>query len=100
MDYYLKFADQAAWDALALEPDPGSFDIDVIGIRYRETGAIDPHGAPVFVEDDGWFVNIRCLDGRDLSILQPFMRWPTSPDRFWAALDATPLPPPLPPTPA
>ena len=100
MDYYLKFDDQAAWDALALEPDPGSFDIDVLGVRYRDTGDLDDGGLPIFAPGPGWFVNIRCLDDRDLSMIDLFRRWPTTPDRIWAPLDATTLPPPQPPTPA
>lgn len=83
-DLALCFASKAAYDALGLANEPGRFDIDVIGALWKETGATDAEGLPIYAQVEGYHVNIRCRDGRDITTLEPFRVYPATPSRAWA----------------
>lgn len=83
-DLSLCFASQAIYEALGLVNAPGRFDIDVIGLIWKETGATDAQGLPVYAQISGYHVNIRCRDNRSLTALTPFRVYPATPSRLWA----------------
>lgn len=78
-DFYLKFTDEVEWLALGVERDPGIVEIDVIGTLY-EVADVDVPATPL----DGWHVNVRCMDGRDMAVLEPFAVVPANLRRVWA----------------
>lgn len=84
IDLALCFASKAAYNALGLVNEPGRFDIDVIGAMWKETGATDAQGLPVYAPISGYHVNIRCRDNRSLTALTPFRVYPATPSRAWA----------------
>ncbi|HFU4686591.1 TPA: hypothetical protein ACH525_000747 [Escherichia coli] len=68
-DLTLKFVDRA--DFSAFMESIGYYDdesmqddilIDVIGNVYKETGELTEDGEPVFVKEDGYFVNVRIIN--------------------------------------
>lgn len=79
IDLLLRFADEAEWAAMAVEPD-AALAVDVIGTLHDtpETESAEPIALP------GFHVNIRCTDGRELSHLTPFIVTPEQPRRVWA----------------
>lgn len=79
-DFHLRFDDETEWLALGVEREPGILEIDVVGVIYPRT--IEPGEEPEPLP--GWHVNIRCMDDRDLSELDPFTVTPTHPRRVWA----------------
>jgi hypothetical protein len=80
-DYLLKFTDELqansvlytkvpiAWaESVSMDEPPvptewrdkANYDnIDIIGIIYKPTGAVDDQGNPVMVDVGGWHVNVR-----------------------------------------
>lgn len=94
-DLYLKFADEAAW--LAVAPAGTGLAVDVIGRCWREVtpAVVDAEGvetlAAVIELVSGWFVNIRVMDSRDLAVVLQAAELVADPPRRWA--DA---PPPVP----
>lgn len=77
-DLYLRFDDEDAWTAAAIERDPGLVEVDVIGvIMLPANGDAEPVALP------GWHVNIRCADDRDLTALEEHQVFPRKPSRVW-----------------
>jgi len=83
MDFYLKFTDEAAANAVLYRTDGVTDDsegyvvanfknIDVIGVIYKNEQPLD-----------GWHVNVRVMDGEDSSSIAPFSVIPTVPVRVW-----------------
>jgi len=66
---------------------PG-YDLDIIGIMYKDSGQVDADGNPVMVLEDGYFSNLRMQDGKDITDEQkaalPLIPEPTNPLRMWA----------------
>jgi len=79
-DLRLRLPDEAAWLALDFDRTPGVVEIDEIGTFYDPPA--EPDGTPIELE--GWHVNIRCRDDRDLSALDPWLVSPVTPRRVWA----------------
>ena len=79
IDLYLRFAVEAEWTALAIEPDV-ALAVDVIGPLFDPPA--QEGGEPVPLP--GWHVNLRCADDRDLSACAPFAVTPSPPRRVWA----------------
>ena len=94
-DLYLKLADEAEADAVLYTVHPSELaddgvtmndeyvtpnyaNIDTLGILYVEQPDVPP------VPEDGWFVNVRLVDGEDGSPLVPFEVHPVVPRRIWA----------------
>lgn len=81
-DLCLRFNSEAAWVTADIDRDPGRLEIDVVGTIIR---VVDPLANPTIMERlDGWHVNVRCVDGRDLSDLQLYVVTPAHPTRVWA----------------
>ena len=100
-DFRLRFATEAEATAVLYEQVPTAFDdegnpteyeprprfrnIDTIGVIY--TGGEWDADGNVLVEPvalTGWHVNVRALDGEDVSGLDAFEVHPASPVRVWA----------------
>jgi len=95
-DFRLRFATEAEATATLYEQVPTAFDdegapteyeprprfrnIDTIGVIYEPSD--DPDAEPV--ARTGWHVNVRALDGEDVSGLDAFEVHPASPVRVWA----------------
>jgi hypothetical protein len=101
MDLYLKFESEAQANEYLYTQVPTEFDedgepiawysqpnfanIDVIGVIYEPQEIIDPENPPEPVPYDGWFVNVRVVDGEDAEPLMPFSIDPQPyPMRVWA----------------
>lgn len=83
IDMMLRFADEAAWTALALEPDE-QLAIDIVGVIRKPIQQWTDDGEQMTRRVRGFHVNVRCLDDdRDLSALEPFVIEPASPSRVW-----------------
>ncbi|TCP63948.1 hypothetical protein [Sphingomonas sp. PP-CE-1G-424] len=76
-DLNLRFEDEDAWAALAIDRDPGLLEIDVVGTIAPKPGT---GGAAQLA---GYLVNVRCLDDRDLSALERFQVFPAEPVQTW-----------------
>jgi hypothetical protein len=101
-DLYLKFADEIeAIDILytvtpSIETEEGAVtadavitpnyqNIDTIGIIYEPMPDPLPEPPPEPVPYDGWFVNVRVVDGENAEPLMPFSIDPKPyPMRIWA----------------
>ena len=97
MNYYLKFTDEAAANAVLFPDVPTAWDEEgnvtateprqtypntsVIGIIYKPTGEVDAEGVPVMAATDGWHVNVLADEAPELSAYQVF---PAVPMRVWA----------------
>jgi hypothetical protein len=108
--YYIKASDeQALWSALEsanltskqysefYEEGNGvgefdwvkadGYDLDIIGVIYKPTEAVDAEGNPVMEQLDGYHANIRKWDGdfteEQLAAL-PLIVPPNKPVRIWA----------------
>jgi hypothetical protein len=95
-DFMLRFATEAEATATLYEQVATAFDdegapteyeprakfrnIDVIGVIYEPSD--DPDAEPVALP--GWHINVRALDGEDVSGLDAFAVHPASPVRVWA----------------
>lgn len=104
-DFYLSFSDEAAAKAVlyrtegAVEANPemgveasdgyevaNYANIDTIGVIYKPTGeTTEQEGitVPVMAAIHGWHVNVRLVDGEDVSALQPYQVNPATPMRVW-----------------
>ena len=88
-DLYLSFTDKAQAKAVlyrtegaveasdGVEAQPGYevanyANIDTIGVIYKDEQALP-----------GWHVNVRLVDGEDVSALQPYQVNPATPMRVW-----------------
>jgi hypothetical protein len=96
-DYYLKFADEAAANAVLFASTaeqldeqgnvvvraseaPNYVNVSVIGIMYEKPPLEAPEGyMPVALE--GWHVNVRAEASPEL---EPFQVFPLAPMRVWA----------------
>jgi hypothetical protein len=99
-DFYLKFADQAEADSILYtvtpsiqiegvlttdaEITPNYQNIDTLGILYVEQPIPDPENPPKPIPEDGWYVNIRLVEGEYPTPLEPFKVEPVVPRRIWA----------------
>lgn len=90
-DFFLRFPNEGVWLELEVARDPGVLEIDVLGHICRivtppvmdEDGEIETPA--VEMVSTSWRVNIRCMDDdRDLSELEPWQVFPSSPARIWA----------------
>jgi hypothetical protein len=65
----------------------GEYDLDIIGVIYKPTEAVDAEGNPVMEQLDGYHANIRKWDGdfteEQLAAL-PLIVPPNKPVRIWA----------------
>jgi len=97
IDYFLKFPDKAAADALLFTPSsPDSDDstpqlfnfkgsVDVIGAIYKPTGKMiknDMGNYPETAPIEGWHVNVRAEE--TIPELEPYIVTPAAPYRVWA----------------
>lgn len=96
-DYYLKFADEAAANAVLFTSTaeqldeqgnvvveaseaPNYVNVSVIGLMYEKPPLEAPEGyVPVALE--GWHVNVRAEASPEL---EPFQIFPLAPMRVWA----------------
>jgi len=83
-DYFLRFPDKETWQALGLDRDPGLLEIDRIGTILQADGSVDGNGDPVMAAAEGWHVNVRVRDDRDMVALSPWLIHPVTPVRVWA----------------
>lgn len=89
-DYFLKFADEAAADAVLFEGEgeerrPLYAAIDVIGTIYEPTGNVlqsDEGEVPEMAPIDGWHVNVRHT--AEAADLEQYRVFPGTPQRLWA----------------
>lgn len=81
IDYCLRLADEAAFDALLA----AMFGEDAPGCAIDRIGTILPSaGGPAL---PGWHVNLRFMDQPDAArqaLLAPFVVYPATPSRVWA----------------
>jgi hypothetical protein len=99
-DLYLKFADEAAANAVlytvhpeVVEEDgititeayttPNYQNIDTIGVIYKRAPEPTPEGYEP-VPEDGWHVNVRVMPNEDSTPLVQYAVQPTQPRRVWA----------------
>ncbi|EFH8235968.1 hypothetical protein RCU81_01640 [Escherichia coli] len=68
-DLSLKFADRDGFTAFIESIDYHNNEsiqdgimLDVIGSAYRETGETNEDGEPVYIKEEGFFVNVRVID--------------------------------------
>jgi hypothetical protein len=101
-DLYLKFADQAEADAILYTVHPEEVDdngvviveayttpnyqnIDTIGVIYEPQPDPLPEPPPEPVPYDGWYINVRVVEGEDAEPLMPYSIDPQPyPIRIWA----------------
>jgi hypothetical protein len=89
-DYFLKFADEAAADAVLFEGEgeerrPLYAAIDVIGTIYEPTGEMlttDEGEVPEMAPVPGWHVNVRHTE--KVAALAKYAVSPKTPQRMWA----------------
>lgn len=66
---------------------PG-YDLDVIGIIYKDSGQVDEEGNPIMVPEEGYHANLRNQEGYPLTEEQqaalPLIPTPANPVRIWA----------------
>jgi hypothetical protein len=89
MDFYLKFTDETAANAVlytthaeVLDEEgnviseayttPNYINIDVLGILYQKQEIPDPENPPEPIPLDGWHVNVRTMPDEDSSVLQAY----------------------------
>ena len=97
IDYFLKFPDEAAANALLFTTGPTDFDgstsrlfnfkgnVDVIGTIYKPTGKMiqnDMGAYPETAPIDGWHVNVRTEEA--IPELESYAVTPSAPHRVWA----------------
>lgn len=99
-DFYLRFADEAESIAILYtqvptewneegEPtawyeQPNYANIDTIGIIYEPQEVIDPENPPEPIPYDGYFINIRVVEGENAEPLMPYSIDPKPyPMRVW-----------------
>jgi hypothetical protein len=97
-DFFLKFADQAAADAVLFDEQTNVQDdvvetvkvpkyaaVDVIGVIYKPTGKLlttDEGEVPEMAPVDGWHANVRHT--AEAPELEAYRVFPQSPVRGWA----------------
>ena len=97
IDYFLKFPDETAANALLFTPGPSDIDsaasqlfnfkgsVDVIGTIYKPTGKMiknDMGNYPETAPIEGWHVNVRAEEA--ITELEPYAVTPAAPHRVWA----------------
>lgn len=97
IDYFLKFPDETAANALLFTPGPSDIDgaasqlfnfkgsVDVIGAIYKPTGKMiknDMGAYPETAPIEGWHVNVRAEEA--ITELEPYAVTPAAPYRVWA----------------
>ena len=101
-DFYLKFSDEAAANAILYTTTPAVLDeegnevqaeyttpnfinIDVLGVLFNDDAVLDAEGNVVTPATaiDGWHVNVRVMPGEDAAVLEPFVVTPKTPVRVW-----------------
>jgi len=88
-DLNLRFEGEAAWAALGIDRELGLLEIDVVGMIAPK------HGTGEATQLAGYLVNVRCLDDRDLTALEPFQVFPAKPVRTWLSGGVTIVPVPI-----
>lgn len=61
----------------------GEYDLDIIGVIYKPTGATDEEGNPVMEPIEGCHANIRRITDEQAELL-PTISNPSHPMRIWA----------------
>lgn len=88
MNYCIKFPDKSTADSILFNGETQCYkNIDVIGVIYKQTGAIlkyeDGTEYPEMRPLDGWHVNVFVLPDEDTTALQPYVVTPVNPVRVW-----------------